>query len=66
MGLKAGCNVFDSHSRLRVILNKAGPSVEHRVWVVEGLYYMAKSERLEKDISVLDLKGNQRTSARLL
>ena len=32
--------------------------------MAEGLYYMAKSERLEKDISVLDLKGDQRTGNR--
>ena len=63
-GLKVGANVFDSHSRLQVILNKTGTNVEHRIWVAEGLYYMAKSERLEKDIRVLDLKGNQRTSNR--
>ena len=59
-----GVTVFDSHSRLRVILNKTGTNVEHRVWVAEGLYYMAQRERLEKDISVLDLKGSQRTSNR--
>ena len=63
-GLKGGCTVFDSHSRLQEILNKTGTNVEHRIWVVEGLYYMAKSERLEKDIIALGLKGNPRASNR--
>ena len=42
-GLKVGANVFDSHSRLQVILSKTGTNVEHRVWVAEGLYYMTKN-----------------------
>ena len=43
-----GGNVFDSHSRLRSIMDKTGTNVERRVWVVEGLFYMAK--RLGKDV----------------
>ena len=43
-----GGNVFDSHSRLRVILNNTGTSAEHRIWVAEGLFYMAKNERFDK------------------
>ena len=30
-GLKMGANVFDSHLRLHVILNKTGTNVEHRI-----------------------------------
>ena len=63
-GLKVGANVFDSQSRLQVSQNKTRTNMEHRVWVVEGLYDMAKSGRLEEGISVLDLKGNQRASNR--
>ena len=36
---------FDSHSRLHVILDKAGANVEHLV--VEGLFYMTKNERAD-------------------
>ena len=57
-----GLSVFDSHSRPRVILNKTGANVEHRVWVVEGLFYMAKNELFDKDVSKADLKGDHRTS----
>ena len=41
-GLHMGGNVLDSHTRLQTILVKAGDSVGHRIWVVEGLFYMAK------------------------
>ena len=37
-GLKVGGNVLRSHARLRVILNKTGTNVEHRIWAVEGLF----------------------------
>ena len=57
-----GGNVFDSHSRLRVILDKTGTSVEHRVWVAEGLFYMAENAPFDKDVSKADLKGDRRTS----
>jgi hypothetical protein len=30
-GLKVGGNVFDSHSRLQIILNKTGTNVDHRI-----------------------------------
>jgi len=42
-GLKVGSNVFDSHTRLQAILNKTGSNVDHRTWVVEGLFFMMKS-----------------------
>jgi len=60
-GLSVGSNVFDSNSRLQVILNKTGSNVEHRIWVVEGLFYMMKTKQFDKEISVNDLKGTQRT-----
>ena len=56
-----GVTVFDSHSRLRVILNKTGTNVEHRAWVVEGLFYMARNSPFE-DVSKADLKGDHRTN----
>ena len=56
-GLKVGGNVFDSHSRLQIILNKTGTNVDHRIWVVEGLFYMLKHDRFTKEVSVSELKG---------
>ena len=35
--------------------------MEHRIWVAEGLFFMMKKDRFDKDVSVVDLKGNQRT-----
>jgi hypothetical protein len=60
-GLKVGGNVLRSRSRLQVILNETGTSVEHRIWVVEGLFYMMNSEQFDSNVSVVDLKGSQRT-----
>ena len=48
---------LDSHSRLQVILDKTGTSVEHRVWVVEGLCCMTKNECVDKDVN----KGDRNT-----
>ena len=61
-GLSVGCGVFDSHSRLQAILNKTGANVEHRIWVVEGLFYLMKTNKFDKEVSVADLRGSQRTS----
>ena len=61
-GLSAGMhNVFDSHSRLQIILNKSGSNVEHRIWLVEGLFYWMKQGYFDKEVSVSDLKGTERT-----
>ena len=42
-GPKVGGNVFDSHSRLQAILSKTGSNVDHRTWVVEGIFFMMKN-----------------------
>ena len=61
-GLTAGTNnVFDSHSRLQIILNKSGSNVDHRIWLVEGLFYWMKKGYFDKDVSVSDLKGTEKT-----
>ena len=36
-------DVFDSFPRLEAILDRTGDNVEHRIWVVEGLFYMMKT-----------------------
>ena len=54
--------MFDSHSRLQVILNKSGPSIEHRIWLVEGLFYSMENGYFDKEVSVTDLKGAAKTS----
>ena len=61
-GRVQGTNVFDSHTRLQAIMNKTGSNVEHRIWVVQGLFYMMKSGKFDKDVSVSDLKGSPKTS----
>ena len=60
-GRAQGTNVFDSHSRLQAILNKTGSNVEHRIWVVQGLFYMMKAGKFDKDVSVADLKGSPKS-----
>ena len=55
-------NVFDSHSRLQAIVNKAGSNVEHRIWIVQGLWYMSDRGRFDKEVSVADLKGSPKSS----
>ncbi len=61
-GRVQGLNVFDSHSRLQAIMNKTGHNVEHRLWVMQGLFYMMKAGRFEKEVSVVDLRGSPKTS----
>ena len=53
-----GFSALDSHSRLRVILNETGANVEHRVWVVEGLFYMAENAPFD-NISKAVIKGDK-------
>ena len=57
-GSRQGHNVSDSHTRLRVMMDKAGADVEHRIWAVECLFYTTK--RLGKDVSAGGLKGDRR------
>jgi hypothetical protein len=54
-------NVFESQSRLQVILNKSGANVEHRIWWVEGMLYWMKKGYLDKDGIMTDLKGITKT-----
>ena len=63
-GRVQGTNVFDSHTRLQTIVNKTGTNVEHRIWVVQGLFYMMTSGKFDKDVSVADLKGSPKTGNR--
>ena len=64
-GLRMGSNAFDSHSRLNAILGKTGTNVEHRLWVVEGHFFMMKNGRfIDKDVSVAEFRGCSRTGNR--
>ena len=55
-------NGFDSDHRLQAILNKTGSNVEHRIWVVAGLWYIMARGKYDKEVSAVRLDGSQRTS----
>ena len=47
-------------------LSKTGTNVEHRIWVAEGLFYMANNERFDNNVSKADLKGDHRTNNKVV
>ena len=64
--LAVGGNVSDSNFKLQAILNNTGANIERRIWVVEGILYLMNTGKCDKEVSVADLKGNQRTSNKYL
>ena len=38
-------------------MNQSGPSSEHTLWLVEGLFYSMRKGYFDKEVSVTDLKG---------
>ena len=63
-GYMVGSDVFDSHSRLQAILNKTGSNVEHRIWVVEGLFYIMARGKFDKEVSVVDPRAGSAQATR--
>jgi hypothetical protein len=53
--------VFDSHSRLQIILNKPGSNIDHRIWLVAGLFDWTKKGYFDNEVSVNALKGTEKT-----
>ena len=57
-------DVFDSHSRLQASSNKTGSNVEHRIWVVKGLFYMMARGVFDKRSVVLTSRAARAQATR--